>query len=87
MRYPLDIAKNPSDFPVGFCLLTEGKRQYAAYYDQGRRMTVAARTLDSASWTYQTLPSKVGWDSHNYITLAVDDDGHLHAPATCTACP
>ena len=83
----LDIAKVPSDFPVGFCLLTEGKRQYAAYYDQERRMTVAARTLDSASWTYQILPSKIGWDSHNYITLAVDDDGHLHVSGNMHCVP
>jgi len=74
----LDIAEVPSDFPVGFCLLTHGRRQYVAYYDKHRRMTVAARTLDSKEWQYKILPSNVGWDSHNYITMAVDDDGHLH---------
>lgn len=73
-----DIAEVPSGFPVGFCLLTSGKQQYVAYYDKQRRMTVASRTLDSNKWRYQVLPSKVGWDSHNYITLAVDRDGHLH---------
>ena len=41
-------------------------------------MTVAARTLDSKIWQYRTLPSKVGWDSHNYITMALDAEGHLH---------
>ncbi|MBT7066783.1 MAG: hypothetical protein HN919_10805 [Verrucomicrobia bacterium] len=39
-------------------------------------MTVASRPLDSKKWTYQGLPSKVGWDSHNYITMAMDDDGY-----------
>jgi hypothetical protein len=74
----LEIAKVPADFRVGFSLLTTAERQYAAYYDAGRRMTVASRTLGSRKWTYQTLPSKVGWDSHNYVTMAIDPAGLLH---------
>jgi len=74
----LDVAEVPSGFPVRFCLLTEGKHQYVAYYDKHRRMTVASRTLDSSEWRYYVLPSEVGWDSHNYITMALDRDGHLH---------
>lgn len=87
LEMSLDVAKVPSDFPVGFCLLTKGERQYVAYYDQERRMTVAARTLDSTAWTHQVLPSQVGWDSHNYITLAVDDDGHLHVSGNMHCVP
>ena len=74
----LDIAQVPAEFPVGFCLLTAGQHQFVAYYDAGRQMTVASRTLDSDRWQYRALPSKVGWDSHNYLTMAVDDGGHLH---------
>jgi hypothetical protein len=77
----LDVAEVPSGFPVRFCLLTAGQTQYVAYYDKLRRMTVASRPLDSNKWTYQVLPSNVGWDSHNYITMAMDDDGHLHVSA------
>ncbi|MCP4786431.1 MAG: hypothetical protein GY903_31285 [Fuerstiella sp.] len=73
-----DISEVPSGFPVGFCLLTHTDRQYVAYYDKERRMTVASRSLDSKQWQYQILPSNVGWDSHNYVTMAVDRDGHLH---------
>lgn len=74
----LDISKVPAGFPVGFCLLTQGQRQYAAYYDAQRRMTVASRTLKENKWQYQILPSKIGWDSHNYITMTIDDEGYLH---------
>ena len=74
----LDIARVPAGFPVGFYLLTHGRRQYVAYYDSQRNMTVASRTVDSDKWQYQILPSKVKWDSHNYITMAIDDDGYLH---------
>jgi len=74
----LDIARVPSWFPVGFSLLTKGNRQYVAYYDAEHRMTVASRTLDSRVWEYHVLPSKIGWDSHNYVTMAIDDDGYIH---------
>jgi hypothetical protein len=83
----LDIAEVTADFPVGFCLLTVGKRQYVAYYDKDRNMTVASRTVGSDKWRYQVLPSKVGWDSHNYITMAVDDDGHLHVSGNMHCVP
>ncbi len=74
----LDIAEVPSGFPVRFCLLTNGGRQYVAFYDRHRRMTIAARSLNSSHWQYQVLPATVGWDSHNYITMAIDRDNHLH---------
>jgi len=82
-----DIADVPSGFPVGFSLLTDGDRQYAAYYDKDRQMTVASRMMNSDQWQYQTLPSKVGWDSHNYITMAVDNDGHLHVSGNMHVVP
>ena len=74
----MEITEVPSGFPVGFSLLTAGTSQYVAYYDKDHRMTVASRTLDSNKWQYQILPTAVGWDSHNYITMALDRDGHLH---------
>lgn len=83
----LDIAKVPSSFPVGFCLLTRDKQQYVAYYDADRRMTVASRTLDSDKWLYKVLPSSVGWDSHNSITMVVDDDGIVHLSGNMHANP
>jgi hypothetical protein len=83
----LDVAEVPSGFPVRFCLLTAGQTQYVAYYDKLRRMTVASRPLDSNKWTYQVLPSNVGWDSHNYITMAMDDDGYLHVSGNMHCVP
>ncbi len=73
-----EIAAVPSAFPVGFSLLTKANRQFVAYFDAQHRMTVAARTLDSDQWQYQVLPSQIGWDSHNYITMALDSEGYLH---------
>ncbi|MHC4740429.1 MAG: BNR repeat-containing protein, partial [Planctomycetota bacterium] len=74
----VDIERVWAGHKVGFCLLTEGRRQYAAYYDADRRMTVAMRRLGSAKWEVKRLDSKIGWDSHNYVTMAVDSQGYLH---------
>ncbi len=64
--------------PVGQAIVTSGSDQYVAYYDAQRRMTVAKRVLPATTWTRKTLDSTLGWDSHNYVTMALDSDGHLH---------
>lgn len=74
----VDIAEVWSGHPVAFALYTRGDRQFVAFYDAERRMTVAARTLGEATWQTRTLPSTLGWDSHNYVTLALDETGHVH---------
>lgn len=63
---------------VGQAMLTIGQHQYVAYYDRDRALTVAHRTLDTAEWTRQRLATTIGWDSHNYVTIATDRDGNLH---------
>lgn len=74
----LEIDRVPSWFPVGFCLLTQGQDQYAAYYDEQHQMIVAQRRIPERTWHKVELPSKVGWDSHNYITMAIDTAGAIH---------
>lgn len=63
---------------VGFCLMTHGDHQFAAYYDAERHMSVAGRKLGEKRWTVAKLDSTLGWDSHNYVTLAIDRQGGLH---------
>lgn len=78
-----------SGHEVRFDLLTERGYQVAAYYDEDRRITVAARRLGTDAWTkihpegrpfpHRKRDSNVtGWDSHNYLELAMDRDGHIH---------
>ncbi len=74
----LDIGPVWSGHPVGFCLLTEGQDQYVAFYDRDRQMTMAKRRLGAKTWQVRKLDSVLGWDSHNYITMAIDHQGHLH---------
>jgi hypothetical protein len=74
----LVVADVFSGHPVPFALATFGNQQFVAYYDDQQRMTVASRTLGESQFTYQVLPTSVGWDSHNYIAMAVDELGYVH---------
>lgn len=74
----LDVSPVWAGHPVGFALLTHGDHQFVAFYDEQRRMTVGQRRLGEDRWRLVRLPEAVGWDSHNYITMAADDAGTLH---------
>ncbi len=74
----IDVAPVWSAHPVGFCLLTHAPYQFVAFYDKERRLTVARRDLKETRWDFTRLPVTTGWDSHNYVTMAVDAAGHLH---------
>lgn len=67
-----------SGHPVGFALLTEAPWQFVAYYNAGRDLVVAARQLDETDWNRVVLPERIGWDSHNYLTMVLDDKKNLH---------
>lgn len=83
----LAIAKVWSGHPVGFYLLTHNDKQFAAFYDENRALTVAERSLGSSSWRLQRLQTSVGWDSHNDIVMAVDDDGFIHLAGNMHSSP
>ena len=63
--------------PVGQDILVAGSRQYIAYYDGRRRLVVKSR-VGSGGWATKVLDTSVGWDSHNYVTMALDKKGNLH---------
>ena len=77
-----------SGHPVSFALLTEAGHQFIAYYDAGRHLTVVGRKLGETTWARVQPPggpsahghdsNVTGWDSHNYLRLALDRDGGLH---------
>ncbi|GHB70649.1 BNR repeat-containing protein [Persicitalea jodogahamensis] len=83
----IPVAKVWSGHSVGFDLLTTDKFQYVGYYDEGQNMVIAQRPLGSRQWKKTVLPTKVGWDSHNYIEMAVDRDGYLHVSGNMHAVP
>lgn len=74
----IDVEPVWAGHSVGFCLLTHPPYQFVAYYDAQRQMTVAQRRLGESKWTFVKLPSHLGWDSHNYVTMAIDREEQLH---------
>jgi len=92
------IEKVWSGHPVGFALLTERGHQFIAYYDAERRLTVKGRKLGETNWTRvqpagvlvpnrQRTSNITGWDSHNYLALALDRVGCLHLSGNMHADP
>ena len=84
----LFISKVWAGHPVSFDLLTYGDVQFVAFYDADRKMTVGMRNLDAEMWTFEQprgvwlenrgrLSSETGWDTHNYLTMAIDTDDHI----------
>ena len=74
----IPVAKVWSGHSVGFDVLTTSKFQYITYYDTDRNMVIAQRSLTSSDWKKTVLPTKVGWDSHNYIDMIIDKNGFIH---------
>jgi len=50
-------------------------------------MTVAQRTLGSRTWALFRLDTMLGWDSHNYVTMALDGGGFLHVAGNMHGVP
>jgi hypothetical protein len=84
--------------PVPFALLVERGHQWVAYYDAERRIVVTGRKLPDGPWSRirpegRPVPNRdhtsnaVGWDSHNYLQLALDRDGCLHLSGNMHADP
>lgn len=78
-----------ADFTVLFCLMNHGNQQFAAWYDENHRITVGSRVLPDDNWTYfqpeglwieeRNRPSHITeFDSHNYLTMAIDSAGFIH---------
>ena len=74
----IDVDSVPADFPVSFAILTSGDWQFIAYYNKNRNLTMASRKVSENKWNYKILPTKVGWDSHNSITMAFDAEKCIH---------
>jgi len=83
----IDVAPVWAGHPVGFALVTAGDRQAVGFYDADRRLTVAVRSCGDPNWVFVPLPRTTGWDSHNYVAMAVDREGFLHVAADMHSSP
>lgn len=83
----LKIADVWSGHPVDFAFVQHGDSQYVAYYDSNRKMSIAVRHVKSKNIHTVSLPSTIGWDSHNYISMAFDSLGILHVSGNMHSSP
>ncbi|MEN6386901.1 MAG: BNR-4 repeat-containing protein [Phycisphaerales bacterium] len=73
-----DIAPAWSGNPVQFALLTNGDKQFVAFYDGNRQLAIGTRNINNGVWELQKLDEYVTLDAHNYVALAIDCEGYLH---------
>lgn len=63
---------------VSYDFLTFKNIQIVAYYNRERFLTLALRPI-GGNWIIKSTDIRYqGWDSHNYITLAVDENHSIH---------
>lgn len=72
---------------AGYSMAMYKNKQYVAYYDSDRWMTIACRDLNSDKWEKKRLDNQVGWDGHNSVTMAFDSDGQLHVSGNMHCIP
>lgn len=66
-----------ADFDCRYALFVKGNEVYVGYYDSEHNLKVAKR--DSVGeWSYTVMDENVSWDSHKYISLAVDCEDIVH---------
>lgn len=85
-----DVARVWSGNPVGFAFVQHCDFLFIAFYDgQDKQLVLGQKSLVSpdSPWTFQKLPTAIGWDSHNYVVLAFDSDNILHVSGNMHAVP
>lgn len=83
----IEISNVVSAFPVRYAMKTYKGCQYIGYYDSDHNMVIAKRKPDSKQWQKTIMPTKIGWDSHNYVTFAFDSEGYMHISGNMHAVP
>ena len=83
----VDLEDVFSGHPVNFALVTRENRQFAAYYDAQRNMTVASRTLGSTTWTVHALAdgARLGQPQLRRDGARLGESAST-CRATCTTC-
>ncbi|MBR5160243.1 MAG: BNR-4 repeat-containing protein, partial [Thermoguttaceae bacterium] len=74
-----NIASVWSGNPVGFAFVQKEGQIYIGFYSgEDKSMVIGQKQLPDGEWKFKKLDTKIGWDSHNYITIAFDRDNCLH---------
>ena len=85
-----DIAKVWSGNPVGFAFKMHENFLFIAFYDgEDKKMVLGQKDLsqENSAWTFKKMPTAIGWDSHNYVTLEFDSENYLHVSGNMHCVP
>jgi hypothetical protein len=81
-KTPEAIDKVWAGHSARFAMVASATHLYVAYYDANRQLTIAQRPMNTpAHWVYHKVDTWLGWDSHNYIAMALDGAGAVHVAA------
>ena len=74
-----NIASVWSGNPVQFAFVQKEGQLFIGFYSgEDKSMVIGQKRLPDGDWKFKKLDTKIGWDSHNYITIAFDRDNCLH---------
>ncbi len=83
------VSEACADFTVLYCLMRHKDDLFAAWYDAKHRLTVGRRHDAQQNWEIfqpegfwiearQRYAHITEYDSHNYLSMAIDSDGYIH---------
>lgn len=81
-----EIASVWSGNPVGFCFKEKEGILFIAFYNAEKNMVIGQKN-PGETWKFQVLPTKIGWDSHNYIAMEFDREKKLHVSGNMHCVP
>ncbi len=87
LRAREDVDDIWSGVSTGYDFIKRSDGFYVAYYAADRSMTVAKYSFETNAWERKTLPTKIAWDSHNYVTMTFDSNDCLHVSGNMHAIP
>ena len=82
-----DVSDVWNGVTVGFKFLARPDAVYVGFYAYDRTLTIGRRAYDADGWEFKKLPTKIEWDSHNYVEMTFDSDDVLHVAANMHAVP
>ena len=83
-----EVARVWSGCSVGFTFQIHKGSLYAGWYQADQSMVIGRRDLSKdGKWETKVLPTKIKWDSHNYIAMAFDSEDILHVSGNMHAVP
>lgn len=88
LRALVEIDKVWTGTRVDFDAVSRSGFVFIGYYDSNRWLHVAQVNLSTYKvQTVQLQSQFVGWDSHNYVRVALDADGYVHVAANMHGSP